>query len=241
MKKLVLLAAIGAVVMWTASPVFAQPWADDFDGYPTGVSLHGLGGWLGWGNNPAATAFTDNTVFSSAPNSVNISGGTDLVQEFSTPGTGVYTMTADSYFPTGATGVHHFIMLNTFDHFNPAVWNWSTQTAFDHTTQMVSTTGGGGAPFGTSVNIPIVYDQWIPIQVDINLNFDRVSITYNGAQSIFAENWSQTGAVDIGALDLYSGTGTASDGYFDNINLTPEPAALSFLALGGLVLLRRRR
>jgi hypothetical protein len=40
---------------------------------------------------------------------------------------------------------------------------------------------------------------------------------------------------------VYNDTAPGSQIYLDNIILTPEPATLSLLALGGLMALRRRR
>ena len=50
-----------AVLAVLALPSLAlAQWSDNFDGYANGTSLHGVGGWAGWDNNPAATGFVTN-------------------------------------------------------------------------------------------------------------------------------------------------------------------------------------
>ena len=50
------------------------------------------------------------------------------------------------------------------------------------------------------------------------------------------------GAVTLNHAWLYSWKGDAGDGaYVDDVSMTPEPATMGLLALGGLALLRRRR
>jgi len=40
--------------------VLTCPWSEDFDSYSLGSSMHGQGGWKGWLNNPALTAYVTN-------------------------------------------------------------------------------------------------------------------------------------------------------------------------------------
>ena len=56
---------------------------DDFDSYATGQDLHGVNGWKGWFNDPAASASTTDAQARSNPNSVDIVGPSDLVREYS--------------------------------------------------------------------------------------------------------------------------------------------------------------
>ncbi len=238
MKRTAILFGIAALAF--ASPAFAQPFFDNFDGYANGANLHGVGGWLGWDNDPNSAGFVTNAQANSAPHSLAIDGTappgnvSDLVQEFSTTGTGSYTLTVDTYFPANSTGAQFFIMLNTYN--VGGTKNWSTQTQFDHSTGMVTETDTG---IPVSGSVPIVYDRWTPIEMVIDLNADTVSFSYNNASVFSGQPWSQGGAVDIGAVDLWSNF--ASVMYYDNFNVTPEPSALSLLALGGAMLLRRRR
>ena len=101
---------IGAVDLYanSASAVYyddislkyqVQPWSDNFDSYATNSSLHGQGGWKGWANDPAATAYTRDTQALSAPNSVEIMTTSDLVHEYTGYDTGVWYYTAMQYIP----------------------------------------------------------------------------------------------------------------------------------------------
>lgn len=57
-------------------------WYENWDSYPTGQNMHGIGGWKGWGNAPGATAYTSDVQRISLPNSIDINGGSDLVHEY---------------------------------------------------------------------------------------------------------------------------------------------------------------
>ncbi|MCH7790842.1 MAG: hypothetical protein IID31_00990 [Planctomycetes bacterium] len=238
MRKGILVSLIAVAGM--ASVASAQPFFDDFDSYTNGQNLHGVGGWLGWDGDPNSAGFATNAQANSAPHSLAIDGTapagnvSDLIQEFSTPGTGSYTLTVDTYFPRDSTGAQFFIMLNRYSVGGSK--NWSTQTHFDHSTGLVTETDSG---IPVSGSVPIVYDQWVPIEMVIDLDLDTVSFSYNGASLFSGQPWSQGGASDIGAVDLWSNF--ASVMYYDNFRLTPAPSALSLLALGGVLLLRRRR
>ena len=229
-----------AVLAFAPAVALAQPFSDNFDGYANGTNLHGVGGWLGWDNDPGSAGFVRNAQSNSAPHSLAIDGTapagfvSDLVQEFSTPGTGSYNLSVDTYFPANSTGAQFFIMLNRYNVGGSK--NWSTQTRFDHATGMVTETDSG---IGQSGSVPIVYDQWAPIDMVIDLDNDLVSLAYNGSAVFTNQAWSQSGDLDIGAVDLWSNF--ASVMYYDNFVLTPEPSSIALLALGGVFLVRRRR
>jgi len=75
-------------------------WEDDFDSYADGSSMHGQGGWKGWDNDPAWTAYVTSAQARSSPHSVNIAGDSDLVHEYSGYTSGDYIYTAYVYIPS---------------------------------------------------------------------------------------------------------------------------------------------
>ena len=75
-------------------------WEENFDSYADGSSMHGQGGWKGWDNDPAWTAYVTSFLSQSEPHSVDIAGPTDLIHEYDGYTTGQYIYTAWMYIPT---------------------------------------------------------------------------------------------------------------------------------------------
>jgi uncharacterized repeat protein (TIGR01451 family) len=199
-------------------------WEDNFDGYPTGVSLHGLGGWKGWGNNPAATAYTSDTFAFSPPNSVDINGDSDLVHEYSGYTSGVWTYSAMQYIPSGMVGQSYFILLNQYDDAGVNN-NWSTQVYFDYAAGLVVNTGLGAE------TLPIITDQWVSIQVVIDLDND-VQTFYYGGDMLYTGSWkdgiSGGGIANIAAVDLFANLATSV--YYDDISLASPAVDIPWLS-----------
>jgi hypothetical protein len=186
-------------------------WSDNFDSYATGSQMHGQGGWKGWDNSPAAGALTSAAQAASAPNSVDILGGSDLVHEYSGYTSGQWIYTAWQFVPADFAGTSYFIMLNTYADFGTN--NWSTQVNFDSGSNLVTNDGDGST-------LPLIKDQWVEIRVEIDLDAD-VQTFYYGGQMLYQSSWvnglSGGGAVNIGAVDLYANN--ASSVYYDNVSL----------------------
>jgi hypothetical protein len=187
-------------------------WVDTFDTYPTGFNMHGVGGWKGWDNNPAFTAFTNDVRARSVPNSLDIASNSDLVREFSGISSGYWTFTAWQYVPSSMTGESLFIMLNTYNDNGPK--NWSVQVRFDGSTNIVSDEGIAG---GTTT---LITDRWVELRVEIDLDQDTQAFYYDG-QPLYAAPWSDGvsggGALNIAAVDLFSAG--ASSIYYDDMSL----------------------
>ncbi len=193
----------------------AEMWSDNFDSYETDISLHGVGGWKGWGNDPAATAYTSDDEARSAPNSVAIEGASDLVHEYSGYSTGLWTYTAWQYIPSTSAGETYFILLNQYDDAG-ATNNWSTQVNFNIGTGIITNEGPDG---GT---LPMLKDQWVEIRVEIDLNNDIQNFFY-GDDLLFTGSWkdglSGGGIANIAAVDLFANG--ASVIYYDDLSLEP--------------------
>ncbi len=188
-------------------------WSDNFDSYATGASLHGMGGWKGWNNNPAFTAFTSDSQALSAPNSVDINGNTDPVREFSGYDSGVWIFTAYQYIPSSFSGTSYLILLNQYDDAG-ATNNWSVQVNFDAASGNIVNDGNSG---GTGT---FLTDQWVEIRVEIDLDADTQAFFYNNTllyQGSWSDEVSGGGITSIGALNLFANN--ASTVYYDDLSL----------------------
>lgn len=66
MRKISAIALV-ILALVQVNPAFAD-WYEDFDSYQAGISLHGHGGWEGWGSNPATTAYVSDLYAHSGSN-----------------------------------------------------------------------------------------------------------------------------------------------------------------------------
>ncbi len=221
--------ALLAVVALTLAPAAAHAqWSENFDSYPNGTDLHGVGGWHGWDGAAGATAFVTDAQSLSSPHSVDINGPSDLVHEYDAAG-GQWTYIAWQYIPGSFSGTTYFIINNLYNDGGP--YNWSIQIPFDATSGLMTDDYSGDLQ-------PFITDQWVEIRVEIDLDADFREVYYNGA--LFS-SWTWTTDVDsvleIGAVDLFANG--ASSVYYDNLSLVPAPTgALVLLGLGAT---RRRR
>ncbi|MBN1852494.1 MAG: PEP-CTERM sorting domain-containing protein [Pirellulales bacterium] len=190
-------------------------WYENFDSYTNGQNLQGVNGWKGWDNTPANAALVSNVYSSSAPNSVAIesTGPTDLVHEYSTPGTGLYIYSADTYVPFDSIGAgsQYFILLNVYNDGASAQKNWALQQVFNFDESLVSNADGLG------ISTTILYDEWVTIRVEINLDTNTKSLWYGDTEMFTAQTWASGGAVDIGAVDLWNNGAAVM--YYDNMSL----------------------
>lgn len=207
---------------------------DNFDTYVAGSQMHGQGGWKGWDNTPGAGALADNAFSFSASNSVNINGGSDLVQTFTGATSGQWVFRAMQYVPSSSAGDSFIILLNTYNDGGP--YNWSIQTHMNLGTNVVTADYGGGT-------LPLLKDQWVEYRAEINLDANSVTEFYNN-QPLGTHTWTSDGnsVLAIAAVDLFAnGAGAV---YYDNVSLVPEPSSAllsAVTAIAGLCLVRNRK
>jgi hypothetical protein len=230
MKGLVL--SFGAAAVLAAFSVTASAnWYEDFDSYQTGSGLHGQGGWAGWEGDPQWDAYVTDLYARSAPNSLESTLNTDIVQEFEGYTSGQWTFTAWQYIPENFVGESYFILLNTY---GIGVHNWSTQIRFDDEGFVESEFEGN--------QLGLIYEQWVEVRVEIDLDADVQDIYYGG-QLLSSKSWTEGvsggGAVNIGAVDIFANG--ASPIYWDDMSLVPAPGVLALLGAGLLGARRRRR
>ncbi|HOX27052.1 MAG TPA: hypothetical protein PLL30_15135 [Candidatus Krumholzibacteria bacterium] len=202
--------AFAVIVAFGAATAQAE-WYDGFESYPVGGGLHGLGGWAGWNNDPAADALVSDLYAFTGTQSVAVSGATDIVQQFSGYSTGLWNLVSWMYMPTDFTGQTYYILLNTYA--PNGAQNWSVQVSFSNG-QVLNEGAAGGS-------LPWVLGQWVELRLEIDLINNIQTFYYNGTV-LFVDSWTEGmsggGALNIGALDLYANS--ASPVYYDEFSLT---------------------
>ncbi len=203
---------IGTLGLWLIGVRTAEAqWFENFDTYATGSQIHLQGGWQGWNLSAAAGALVSQDAAYNAPNSIKITGASDLVHRYFDYFSGLWVYSARQYIPSSVTsGTSYFILLNTYNDNGP--YDWSVQTAFNLQAGTVS------EEISSSITLPIVRNQWVEVRYLIDLTAGTVKCSYNG--TVFATHpWHDlTGANALAAVDLFAhGTGPV---YYDNLLLT---------------------
>jgi hypothetical protein len=224
-NKLLLFCSILAFCGFVLPGSASADWYENFDSYIVGSGLHGQGGWHGWNGDPGADAYVSDLYSHSNPNSVSITGASDIVHEYSGYTTGVWEYTGWVYVPPEFTGVNYFLLLNTYHDGGP--YNWSTQVFFDGTLHVIASDPEGAT-------LPLITGQWVEIRVEIDLDLNLQTFYYNG-QELYQKSWTEGvsggGDLNIGGLDLFANN--ASPVYWDDFSLAPrEPVPVQTTTWG---------
>ena len=192
--------------------------SDGFETYIAGTQLHHINGWAGWDDSQPQAALVSTAHARDGSRCVDIVGTPssanciDQVRTYSQT-SGQWRFTAWQYIPTGATGGTYLILMNMYA--PGGVKYWSTQVYFDLNSNHVY----DNLPWGsTGYSVPLVRDQWVLVEVDIDLDLNTQKIYYGG-QLILNGAWTRMGGPrEIAAVDLYAYT--AAHVYYDDVALT---------------------
>lgn len=229
MKTARVITCAGIVAALACSSAQAQ-WSENFDSYPAGTVLEGVGGWTGWDGDPTYAGSVSDEQALSGPHSIKIADGVDAVRPLSGYTSGQWTLTAWNYQGRAdLTADTYFIVNNEYNHGGP--YQWAIQMQFDVTTgTLIDDQRGGSAP--------IAFDRWAELRFEIDLDANTIDTYYDGSLISSGEYAAGTAPREIANLDLFT---TGATSYYDDISLVPAPASAALLALGGGFAMRRRR
>lgn len=202
----------------------AEAFTDNFDSYPTGTTIIGQGGWMGWDNNSAYNA-TLTSGGLSAPNRVFVTGSSDIVKPASAQASVrlLNSVRAKVFVPSTSVGDTYFILLNRYAHAGP--YSWSVQLRMNAAQALIQENRAGAGP-----SLPLVTDQWKEIRCEIDTGNNVVSVYYDG-QHLVTQPWKIPGdpnAQDLlAAVDLYSDNPN-SVAYYDDLRVDPGGPTLIF-------------
>lgn len=238
MRKLIASCVVIAAAAGSAQASFVS----SFDSYSNGQSLHNVDGWKGWDNVAGAAGTVSSTRSYSGTNSLQVGPGqTDAVREVSGVTAGVWNFTAMQYIASGQSGLSYVILMNRYlDNQNNSGDYWSVQLKFDTGAGTVSDDFRGGST-------ALVFNAWVPIQVQINLDANTVSQYYNG--TLVASGAWKRGAASLNALqavDLYNNGSNAV--HYDDVSVqaavspnVPAPGAIATTGFALALLVPRRK
>jgi hypothetical protein len=216
-----------AVAVWVAAlpaRVDAQFFDEKFDTYANGSMISGQGGWTTWDNDPNVNTTVVNTQSFSAPNSLLITGISDIVHTFTGATGGVWFTRVFVRIPSTQTGESWVILLNTYAAGVHNLPDWSSQVVFCRTgcttagvvAGMVTTIGGGEVMHIATT--PLIMDQFVELRVRVDLAANQYQLFYNGV--LFeTQPWVVAAPLRIQAIDLYSNA--SSNTFMDNVWLDP--------------------
>lgn len=203
----------------------AVVWEDDFDSYTNGQGIHGLGGWEAWDNNTDANAYVTDLYSNSPPNSLEIYDISDIVYQFSGLDSGTWTLSCNVYIDSATySGASAFIMLSQYAHGGPN--NWALQIEFNHASGKVRDIDG-------SSELDLIYDEWVELRNEINLE-DDIQKFYYGGELLVEKSWKEGasggGFKNIAAIDLWGNT--AGSVYYDDFVMDGELALDPEIVIG---------
>ena len=244
MKRLTLGTCLAVAVLCMTTGTARAQWSDNFDSYALNILLPDPAnntGWEEWDDGwmSSQTKVKDvakGAAVRSAPHSIWVRGQSDTIMQFNGNGpgnvtggpytSGQWSLGAWMYKPITTTGgvmdiPSFFIIQNQYNHNGP--YNWSVQVNFS------PLTGGWVADQETtSYSGVAIFDQWVEMRADIDLDADSVELFYDNVSMGAPYPWNGglsgagSGDTAIGALDLFANGGLSPQSrvYYDDVFLT---------------------
>ena len=228
MKKAIL---VGIAAVAIAPAAALAQWSDGFESYGDGQQLFNVGGWTGWDNAQSATGIATIARAHSGLQSILVGPEGDAVHPFSGYTAGQWTLSAWMYLGSDQhVSDTFFIVNNIYNHGGP--YQWAVELQFD------ISTGNVLDDFRTETPVAIAYDRWAEIRIDIDLDANTQSTSYDGSL-LSTGVWNVRGGdIAIANIDLFT---NGSSVFYDDISIVPAPSALALLGLGGIGFAGRRR
>lgn len=204
---------LASALLALTAPAAAQWAGDNFDSYADGTSLQNVGGWKGWDGVAAAAGTVSSVRKLSAPHGMLCGPTTDAVHPNIGVNCGKWTFIAHQRITLGdlAGGDVFVILNNVYNDGGPYTWTVeisasnSTSTVQD---DFVNGTTRVGAP------LPVVYDRWVQIRCDIDLDADTIDTYYDGQLLSSGTYTISGGPAVVENIDLFSAGGTC---FYDDI------------------------
>ncbi len=198
----------------TATGAASAQWSDNFDSYDDGTVLDNVGGWAGWDDDPNVAGVVTADQARSGPHSVMISNGSgnDAVYQLSGYDSGQWTVTAYQFVPGDIDGLTYFIINNEYSHGGPK--EWTIEMHMDPFTGLVNEQIHD--PFFDFAT-DLVFDQWVEIRVEFDLDNNLVEAYYNGTFIGSGAVNSRGEPIEIQSIDLYGPHEIPQ--YFDDISV----------------------
>ncbi|MCP3905036.1 MAG: hypothetical protein GY715_15540 [Planctomycetes bacterium] len=219
---------------WRFRMDLPSPFLDVFDPwfYQPGQGLQDIRGWKGFDGNPSFDGIVAPGPFLSPPFSVDVQGNTNLVREFGNATDGTWMFQTWTFVPGGFQqppsqdpyAGSHIRLYSIYDDGGPH--DWSVDLQFDARDQQFKVHFGDGL---NTVDVPYIVDQWVPIDVVVDLDNDHCQVFYDQnpiTEYAWTAGWDGSGGgqQEIVAVDLFA-QGSTSIFYDDFVlaEITPPP------------------
>jgi len=248
-RVLIIAVTLGVTTAFFSSAAVGQslPIHEGFDNYPTG-SLP----------DPPWTDISDAGVTAEVTSSVSYAGGKSLHFDDTSSGAGIKLKR--SFNPVTSVMLEYYMRTDNDayeGHFVTLEGDSTSSYGWDKSMGGLSFGNAGGG--GSAGWIGLIDDggwpepeilqyetgKWYRVRRWIDIVADEETTHVDEMGGTGHGEYYRTGIkhdnTELNAFHIWSSSSQSSDAYLDEITLTPEPATLSLLALGGLALIRKRR
>ncbi len=195
---------------------------EDFEAYSVGQGVSTMGDWEIWPGGTQDAIVSDAFASSGTKSSDWSFTGADVIQVFSGLTSGQYTLSVNTYVPTGSAGSYYIIGINTWGGTGTAADTmWSLQVHFNTLLGEILPDCAGCGAFASIIN-----DEWVEFRAEIDLDADTYDMYYDDV--LLAEDicWScgvfggELGATEIAVLDLFTLSSSGpNEFYMDDVLL----------------------